>query len=320
MAFMSATLTDVTSNARIKLYPSCDVLQVANSPIFRMSGWEPRKRAYNVPPKGEGKNHERAAEVSRTRARSKVRDIALCNPFTHFFTWTLSPDEIDRYDADLVKRKLTTFLKNKTYRNGFRYLLVPELHKDGAIHFHGLCMLGDLRTERACNAHTGEPLSTDRGQPIYNMPDWKYGYSTCIPIDENYEATCNYVVKYITKDSEKIFGKWYLSSRNLVKKPDTELIDGGIDFYAFTADHPECPVFPLYQDVQMTVLKFDNRKEVTAVDTGSMDPAVSESVQGGSCPTGYTLHAASGRVENSGRAAGHGNGRYSPYAPAGLRQ
>ena len=59
MAFMSATLTDVTSNARIKLYPSCDVLQVANSPIFRMSGWEPRKRAYDVPPKGEGKNPER---------------------------------------------------------------------------------------------------------------------------------------------------------------------------------------------------------------------------------------------------------------------
>ena len=157
MAFMSATLTDVTSNARIKLYPSCDVLQVANSPIFRMSGWEPRKRAYNVPPKGEGKNPERAAEVSRTRARSKVRDIALCNPFTYFFTWTLSPDEIDRYDAEVVKRKLTTFLRNKTYRNGFRYLLVPELHKDGAIHFHGLCILGDLRTERARNAHTGEP-------------------------------------------------------------------------------------------------------------------------------------------------------------------
>lgn len=30
MALMSATLTDVTSNARIKLYPFCDVLQVAN--------------------------------------------------------------------------------------------------------------------------------------------------------------------------------------------------------------------------------------------------------------------------------------------------
>lgn len=45
-------------------------------------------------------------------------------------------------------------------------------------------------------------------RPVYNMLDWKYGFSTCVPLDENYERTANYIVKYITKsDSGKIFGE-----------------------------------------------------------------------------------------------------------------
>lgn len=50
---MRATLADVASNARVKDYPSLEVFQVANAPIFRKPGYEPRKRPYDVPPKGE---------------------------------------------------------------------------------------------------------------------------------------------------------------------------------------------------------------------------------------------------------------------------
>ena len=52
MAIMSATRADVFSNARVKLYPSTQVLQVANESIFRAAGWEARTREYDVPPKG----------------------------------------------------------------------------------------------------------------------------------------------------------------------------------------------------------------------------------------------------------------------------
>ncbi len=55
MAIMSATRADVFSNARVKLYPSTQVLQVANESIFRAAGWEARTREYDVPPKGQGK-------------------------------------------------------------------------------------------------------------------------------------------------------------------------------------------------------------------------------------------------------------------------
>lgn len=251
MRLMHASLADISSNARVKEYPSQTVLQVANAPIFREKGWEGQKRPYDVPSKGNAKDPERAIATSRARARAAVRDIALCNRFSHFFTWTLAPDKIDRYDAERVSKAVQNFLKNASYRKGFSYVCVPELHGDGAIHLHGLCTLGNVKVERAVNHHTGEVLSTNRGQPIYNMADWSLGYSTCIPVDENYERTCNYLVKYLTKDASKIFGKWYLSSRNLIKHPPISIIAGGMDYDEFLADNPQLPVIPLYGDICM---------------------------------------------------------------------
>lgn len=251
MSHLIAGQADVFSNARVKIYPNLDVLQVANAPIFRAAGWEARERAYDVPPKGEGKNPERAVEVSRARAKRAVKDIALCNHFDYFFTWTLDKKLIDRYDVDEVKRKLVTYLKNASHRKGFAYVLLPERHKDGAIHFHGLCKVGSFRLERACSPYTGEPLFSPTDRPLYNMPEWKWGFSSCCPIDDNYERAVNYVVKYLTKDSEKIFGKWYLSSRNLVKRPDIKLVSGGMDYYAFANEHQDCSPIPLYNDVKL---------------------------------------------------------------------
>ena len=58
------------------------------------------------------------------------------------------------------------------------------------------------------------------GHIIAGNLDWKWGFSTCVPLDEHYERATSYVTKYITKGEEKIFGKWYFCSRNLIKKPD----------------------------------------------------------------------------------------------------
>lgn len=247
---MSATLSEITSNARLKEYPSGSILQVANYPIFRCPGFEPRVRSYDVPPKGEAADPERSKASSRARARAAVRDIALCNHFDCFFTWTLDPELIDRFNREIVAKKSQTFLRNAAHRKGFQCVVVPELHKDGAIHMHGLCNLGKVRIQRAINPYTGQPMVTDRGQPIYNMLDWGWGHSTCIPIDENYERTCNYVTKYINKSSDKIFGKWYYASRSLVKHPPVELVDG-VDYDGFRADNPKLSEIPLYRDVRM---------------------------------------------------------------------
>lgn len=84
---------------------------------------------------------------------------------------------------------------------------------------HGLCNLGAVQIERALSEN-GRGLTDDEGRPIYNVLDWKWGFSTCVPLDGEYDRAIHYVTKYITKAKDKIFGKWYFSSRGLKKKPD----------------------------------------------------------------------------------------------------
>ena len=76
------------------------------------------------------------------RARAALRDLALCNDFDCFVTLTLDGAQVNRYDPKQVIQKLNRWADNKVRRDGLRYVLVPELHKDGAIHFHGFFRLG----------------------------------------------------------------------------------------------------------------------------------------------------------------------------------
>lgn len=133
----ATSLAEISSNARIKKYPDTDLLQVANAPVFRMPGFEPRERAYAVPAKGNACDPERALDVSRARAKAAVRDIALCNHFAYFFTWTLSPEKIDRYDREAVKKRVCQgiFLclcagTAQRRRNSFPWLVQPWYSED----------------------------------------------------------------------------------------------------------------------------------------------------------------------------------------------
>jgi len=219
------TLAGTLTNARMKTYLYKETVQVSNADIFRRSPYyedengNPPGRAYDVPSKGNGADPERSLEESQRRARSAVQDIALCNRFTHMFTWTLSPDLIDRYDAKAVYKKIRAFLSNATQRKGFRYVCIPELHNDGAIHFHGLCSLGDVEIVQSIRKN-GTLRRDGKGRLVFNMTAWTWGFSTCVELDENYERAVNYVCKYITKSDSKVFGKWYLSSRSIKKRPD----------------------------------------------------------------------------------------------------
>lgn len=233
------------TNARIKSYPSKTVVQVSNRPLFPVDQGKPPPPCNTPPhepppsndadrseppdresnPRAPAKDPARAKAESKRRARASVTDIALLNPFTYFFTWTLNGNLIDRYDAETVSRKLQTFLSNATQRKGFQYVLIPEYHKRKkgedrpALHMHGLCNLGAVQIERALSEN-GRGLTDDEGRPIYNVLDWKWGFSTCVPLDGEYDRAIHYVTKYITKAKDKIFGKWYFSSRGLKKKPD----------------------------------------------------------------------------------------------------
>jgi hypothetical protein len=232
---------DTKSNARIKVYKHKLTMQVCNDTIFSTGDWERSdghaKREYDVPPKGQAADPERSAEESRRRAKSKVRDIALCNQFDYMVTWTLDPAKVDRYDPVAVYKKIRPFLTHMTQRKAFSYVIIPEYHKlkDGeekpAIHFHGLCSLGDVQIERS--KKRGRPRVDKHGRAVFNMTDWSLGWSTVVPLDGDYEKAVNYITKYISKQDEKILGKYYLSSRSLKKSPDIIPIAENVPYDTF---------------------------------------------------------------------------------------
>lgn len=135
------------TNVRIKSYPSKNVIQICNQSIFTLYPDAPKPKetqageskktkreqqpsGNNTPPLATriAKDPKRALEESKKRAASQVRDIALCNQFEYFITWTLDGTLIDRYDAAAVYAKVRNVLSNASRRHGFQYVLVPEYH------------------------------------------------------------------------------------------------------------------------------------------------------------------------------------------------
>lgn len=129
---------------------------------------------------------------------------------------------MNRYDFSLCMKKVRTWINDckKRKAHDLLYLLVPEQHKDGAWHIHGLL----------CNT-TGLTF-TDSGKRydgkiVYNLDDWKLGFSTATKVTDTYKVS-NYITKYITKDLCAVTsGKQrYFVSKTIPKpKTFTALID-----------------------------------------------------------------------------------------------
>lgn len=162
-------------------------------------------------------------ERAKRRARVAVRDLGLCNDFRYFVTLTLDQGKIDRYDPKEVVRHLNHWLDNNVRRRGLRYVLVPEHHKDGAIHFHGF--FNDA-LEAVDSGHKDK-----KGHTVYNLPGWGWGFSTAIALYGERAAAVAYCCKYIAKAQEKIGGRWYYSGGDL-RKPDVEWCD--VDYASFS--------------------------------------------------------------------------------------
>lgn len=175
------------------------------------------------------------------RARARLRELLLSNEFDWFVTVTLDSEKVDRYDYGAIIKPLNKWLDNRVQRHGFRYILVPEFHEDGAIHFHGV-VSGDLKavdsgTVKVHGKKKPVKLSTYKryysGQAystVFNIADWRHGFTTAVRLDKKTHAVANYISKYITKDSRKVGGRWYLSGGDL-KRPEPEIFRG--DFFDF---------------------------------------------------------------------------------------
>lgn len=211
-------------NTRYKYYPDGSLAQImiCSASCFSAEK-EDRRREPHVPSlmrrleeaedasaaKGDQWERERQdnARRSRGRARNRIFDLCQCNDFDLFVTLTVAPDRCNRYDYVEITRTLNRWLDNRVRRKGLRYVVVPELHKDGAIHFHGL--FNDV-------LHLVDSKRKDKqGHNIYNLPDWSLGFTTAIRLYGERGAVSKYVTKYISKTESIIGGRWFLHGGDL---------------------------------------------------------------------------------------------------------
>lgn len=182
------------------------------------------------------------------RARKAVKDLARSNDWAYFVTLTLDPEKVDRYSFEAVWKHLRHWLGNNVRRKGLTYVLVPEHHKDGALHFHGLfndaleavdsgtmSIPGRKAPVKVRSEAHRAALERAGGHTVYNLPDWGWGFSTAIQLYGERDAAINYVCKYIGKEMSggagpefgtpvKIGGRWYYSGGAL-QRPVVEWFD-----------------------------------------------------------------------------------------------
>ena len=238
------TLGDIQHNTRTKTYPDgSQVVTVSDKPIFREPGWEiANKWEPDSRPKAENRDGSAEdLERARRRARAAVADLGRANAFRYFVTLTLDSSRIDRYDEGITVKELRRWLSHQVQRRGLVYVLVPERHKNGALHFHGLIndalpLLDSGTVKPPEGGKPRRPRSAAQraawldggGQVCYNIPSWKYGFSTALELYGDYRKAIAYVCKYIGKDSEKIGGRWYYSGGDL-KRPTASYSDTDYD-------------------------------------------------------------------------------------------
>lgn len=140
----------------------------------------------------ESQSYDEKLSNNISRARGRVLELALCNPWEWFVTLTIAAEKQDRSDLGAYVKDLGNFIGNfnKKYGCKMKYLLVPELHKDGkSWHMHGLL-------------HDVPDVALVRNEYGYmDMPYYKnrFGYISLSPV-KSHEKVSRYITKYISKD------------------------------------------------------------------------------------------------------------------------
>lgn len=148
--------------------------------------------------------------VSRSKAR--IFELAMCNEFTHFCTFTQDESMRDRFDLKTFRKDFAQLVRNinrnRPEGGKIKYLLIPEQHKNGAWHMHGLLMGLTPEDLRPFNLSEKLPYrireQIENGETVYDWSRYRraFGYFTCTEI-KNHTACSKYITKYISKDLQK---------------------------------------------------------------------------------------------------------------------
>lgn len=135
--------------------------------------------------------------VSHNRTKQKIYNYARSNKWEWFFTFTFNQTLVDSFDYDEVVVFMSDWLNYMYHHNkksALKYLIVPEQHKSGAWHFHGI--FSGLDYDLWKLTFSGKYV---KNEPIYNVLSFGYGFTTATMVT-NTKAVSHYICKYITKD------------------------------------------------------------------------------------------------------------------------
>ena len=177
----------------------------------------------NTGKRGQAKDREESIRRAMHRAKEKIYGYVIANDWQYWATQTFNREVVDRYNLDEIVKRYNQKLYNLKKRSypELKWLVVPELHKDGAWHLH-MFMSGipkDRMKYSGCDYYV---KAKNCYRPIYNWLDTEdlgFNYYLYIGDFEPLERviTTNYVTKYITKDlvKKRFNKKMYWCSRGL---------------------------------------------------------------------------------------------------------
>ncbi|MBQ7226554.1 MAG: hypothetical protein IJX02_08165 [Clostridia bacterium] len=239
-------------NLKVKRYPGgkykktyCNLksfkVPFPHAPLYRQVNY-----AQFLPEKEREKYLKEKEKEACRRSIEAVKDISRLNPdLLTFVTFTIDPKTLDSSSPSEVYTKLKNFLSNSVQNKGLKYVFTSEYHKkDAKIHFHGLVndklTLVDSGTFKVKGFKKPmrlakiirKGLEAQIECKVYNVKEWKLGFSTAIKLEDNDKAV-NYVTKYLLKELEDMekksyyperpFERRYFSSKNIKRYPDIEL-------------------------------------------------------------------------------------------------
>lgn len=186
--------------AVIKKYGD-NLYKLVQHKVIREAGWEEIDKSELE--RKDVKNTEKLSN-NISRAKSKIFEYAICNDWDYFITCTLDQQKYERTDLHAFRKDLAQFIRDqrKKYKCEIRYLLIPELHRDGKTwHMHGL--IGGIKREMVSEYDDTAPYKL-RALGYLNYPDYqkKFGFVSLGAI-KNKDAIAKYITKYVNKDIEK---------------------------------------------------------------------------------------------------------------------
>lgn len=181
--------------------------------------------------KEDGYKHMDKLPQALSRARKVCLELALCNEWKWFATFTIAQDNFDRRNLDGFFEHFTEWLKYQRKKYGVKipYLLVPEQHGDGSWHMHGFFnsdidqMLSSFRELDKQGYRSADGKKLPRKLIRNNYYDWpeyrkRFGFCSFGEI-RNHDAAAFYAVKYISKsfqgDARRVGLKLYYCSQGL---------------------------------------------------------------------------------------------------------